>query len=270
MIDIAALPDDTPLDAVGMTTRLRNALLSYCTLQNLPAVLGSIRRIPESVLKHQNQIRQLGKVGAAEVMGWGRHVELAHKRSKKRIVVNLSEWNLDGWPEALGEAVEVETSSYGDIEITLKLGDAHEAAAKKIAKEAIEAFIVGLEDVTIDVDGLRLGSSEFEGKIFVPWSPHKPDGSWRALGVRGPYVAPRPDKSLDDLIAWLRQECEIRGLPFPPPPGGRPGEGFAIVPIQPSRRMLDALYGSQPSECDMTVDEAEKAWQAALKEALDA
>jgi hypothetical protein len=254
--DIAAMPDNTPLDAVGMTVRTRNCLAGYARVAGVPIdTLGDVRRLSEHTLK--SHVRNLGKVSFAEVMTWGRHDAPALDASKKRILVDLSDWDFGHWPDDLAEAVEVEVTTYGDIEIRLKLGETYDAAVAKIAKEAVEAFLNENDsmEADLDIDGVRLRSPDVGGSevpIFFPWFG----------GEHGLPLQTRSREELDKLIEWLQQECQIRGLPWPPPEK-HPQEGYVTVPREPGNRTLDALYDE--IEENLTRARALKNWQKALR-----
>lgn len=89
--------------------------------------------------------------------------------AKKRIIkVDISDWCLDDWPEALAEAIEVDARSYGvDISINYAL---MEPIARKIIKEGIETF---LRDARFEVTdkGLIIMDLNFElTDAVIPFS----------------------------------------------------------------------------------------------------
>lgn len=92
------------------------------------------------------------------------------KKTKPSVIkIDLSEWELGGWPEDISSIVKVDTS-YGIVSISIDLeGEAFVAVARKIAKEAIEAFFQGGGGVLVELTPSGLEFDDESSKVLLPF-----------------------------------------------------------------------------------------------------
>lgn len=88
-------------------------------------------------------------------------------KKSKRIKIDISDWDLADWPDALLNAVEINKTPYSiDIEIT---GAAFESAARKIIQEGLETYFRDA-NWCLDKEGLKVSDINYEREFVIPYA----------------------------------------------------------------------------------------------------
>jgi len=120
-------------------------------------------------------------------------------KRKKKVRVNLSNWEWGDWPDDLEKGISVNIEKDGNsFEISIDLKpEVLERAVRKIATEVIEVFFkepFGL-DMSVCEEGISISSPEMNQEVIVPWSKIY-------LGT---------ESNLAALEEWKKEQIELWG-----------------------------------------------------------
>lgn len=131
-------------------------------------------------------------------------------KSEHKIRINMSDWDLGGWPDLLGSAIEIdcEKDAGGNVELTFSLDPASfDNAARKVGEQAIESFLENslLATITplglsVRADELPVDSDDEAVRLVVPWSHCFIFGGQAAV---------------NQLVSFLRQQVDRSGFKWP-------------------------------------------------------